>query len=411
MVRRFFWAFTARLTRATVSYSSSRTGPGVGGPVYVFSSGVARLSGRASCGSACGRPCRPGRCRSSAGSRGRTCSPGGAAFRPARKRSCRYRSPAPACPCRCGSSSWASAVTLPLVGRCAAPHPLLVARTVRAGRGVHRLGRCRGGAVLTGRPPASGRLGLRRGGLGGPVRCDHHDHVAAVLLGGGLHESQLRDLLGEPTQDPEPEFRPALLPTAEHDRYLDLVTGLEEPHHVTLLGLVVVRVDLRPELHFLDDRLLLVASRFPRLECTLVLVLAEVHELAHGRARRRRNFDQVQVYIGGQLKGALQGDDAHLFALRADQPDLTCPDLFVDAWLDADVASSSVLLPGVGRPNAEGPGACRGPLDRSARRAPHCIRAFLPGRRTGPGYLWRLGWERVLRFGTPSVTVWSTEPS
>ena len=35
---------------------------------------------------------------------------------------------------------------------------------------------------------------------------------------------------------------------------LTLSPCLEEPHDVALLGLVVVRVDLRPELHLLDDR-------------------------------------------------------------------------------------------------------------------------------------------------------------
>jgi len=39
------------------------------------------------------------------------------------------------------------------------------------------------------------------------------------------------------------------------------------------------------------------------------------------------------------LKSAFQGDDAYLFTLRADQPDLTGSDLIVDAWFDADGAS------------------------------------------------------------------------
>ena len=62
------------------------------------------------------------------------------------------------------------------------------------------------------------------------------------------------DVLGEPLQQPEAQLGPGLLAAAEHDRDLDLVALLEEPDDVTLLGLVVVRVDLRPELHLLDDR-------------------------------------------------------------------------------------------------------------------------------------------------------------
>jgi hypothetical protein len=127
------------------------------------------------------------------------------------------------------------------------------------------------------------------------VRREHHDHVSAVLLRSGLDVPQLRDLRLEPTQEPVTQLRPTLLATAEHDRHLDLVAGLEEPHHVTLLGLVVVRIDLRPELHLLDDGLLLVTPRFARLQCALVLELAEVHELADRWAGLRRDLDQVKV--------------------------------------------------------------------------------------------------------------------
>ena len=74
-------------------------------------------------------------------------------------------------------------------------------------------------------------------------------------LGGGLDETEFDDLVGQPAQQPETQLGAALLATAEHDRDLDLVARLEESHDVTLLGLVVVRVDLRAELHLLDDGL------------------------------------------------------------------------------------------------------------------------------------------------------------
>ncbi|GAA1037147.1 hypothetical protein GCM10009557_49860 [Virgisporangium ochraceum] len=110
---------------------------------------------------------------------------------------------------------------------------------------------------------------------------------------------------------------------------------------------------------------MLVTPRFARLQCALVLELAEVHELAHWGACHWRNLDQIQVDIGGQLQGALERDDAHLLTLRADQPYFACSDLLVDAWLDADGASSigPLLVPdhSEGAPEAgkqRGPGAC-----------------------------------------------------
>src|ERR1700722_14186331 len=92
------------------------------------------------------------------------------------------------------------------------------------------------------------------------VRSDHHDHVPAVLLGLSLDEAQFLDVTGEALQQPEPEFGPGLLTSPEHDRHLDLVPLPEEPLDVALLGAVVVRVDLRPELDLLDDRLRLVLA-------------------------------------------------------------------------------------------------------------------------------------------------------
>src|SRR6478736_7870738 len=113
----------------------------------------------------------------------------------------------------------------------------------------------------------AGQLGLRRdlGGRGGPGaallgaglglllrRSDHHDHVATVLLRRRLDVAELGDVVGETLEQAAAELGTALLATAEHDRHLDLVTGLEEPPDVALLSAVVVRVDLRAELDLLD---------------------------------------------------------------------------------------------------------------------------------------------------------------
>jgi hypothetical protein len=112
---------------------------------------------------------------------------------------------------------------------------------------------------------ALGRGRLVRGTLGSgialpAVRADDHGHVPAVLLGLGFDEAKLLDVTGEALQQPEAQFGPGLLTPPEHDRHLDLVPCLEEPLDVALLGAVVVRVDLRPELDLLDDRLGLVLA-------------------------------------------------------------------------------------------------------------------------------------------------------
>src|SRR4051794_41805269 len=76
-----------------------------------------------------------------------------------------------------------------------------------------------------------------------------------------------------------------LLPAPEHDRHLDPVVALEEAADVALLGLVVVRRDLRPQLDLADVDLLLVAAGGLGLLLLLVLVLRVVEHAADRRAR------------------------------------------------------------------------------------------------------------------------------
>ena len=181
------------------------------------------------------------------------------------------------------------------------------------------------------------------------MRPEHHDHVAAVLLGRRLHEAQLRDVLGQPLQQPEPQLGAVLLATAEHDGDLDLVAGPQEPHDVTLLGLVVVRVDLGTKLHLLDDHVRLVPARLTGLLGVLVLELPVVHELADRRTCHRGDLDQVEIGLLGELEGLARGDDADGLAVGSDEPDLGYPDPVVDAQLGADVSSMSFGWPTRGR--------------------------------------------------------------
>src|SRR4051795_11193764 len=194
-----------------------------------------------------------------------------------------------------------------------------------------RVGGCgrRGARTLGVDAAPAALLGL---GLGLLLRrTQNHDHVAAVLLRRALDEAQLGDVLGEALQQPESQLRPGLLASAEHDGDLDLVTGLEEPDDVALLGAVVVRVDLRPELDLLDHRVDLVLAGLTGLQRVLVLELAEVHELAYRRPSRRRPLDQVEVGLLGQPERVLDAHDADLLTIGSDEPHLGYPDAVVDA--------------------------------------------------------------------------------
>ena len=181
------------------------------------------------------------------------------------------------------------------------------------------------------------------------MRADHHDHIPAVLLRLGLDKAELLDIASKPLQELVAKLRPGLLASAEHDRHLDFVALPEEPLDVTLLGPVVVRVDLRPDLDLLDDRLRLVLARFPGLEGRLVLELAEVHELADRRPCRRRHLDEVEVRLLCQPERVRDRHDPDLLAGRAYEPNFRYPDTVVDTRFSADVTSSVTSVPEPGR--------------------------------------------------------------
>ena len=175
--------------------------------------------------------------------------------------------------------------------------------------------------------------------LGTLVRSQHHGHVAAVLLGRGLHEAELRDVRAQALQQTETQFGTRLLAAAEHDGDLDLRAGFEEANDVALLGLVVVRVDLGAELLLLDDGERLVLARFARLLRSLVLELPVVHDLADRRTCVGSYFDKIEVGFESQAECIFNTHDSHLFTARSDKPDLGNSDAIVDAGLSADGAS------------------------------------------------------------------------
>src|SRR5690606_13055994 len=149
-------------------------------------------------------------------------------------------------------------------------------------------------------------------------------------------------------QNPMSDLRVRVLAPAEEDCRLDLVTLSQEAFDVLLLELIVVFVNLRPELDLLHQNHLLVLLCRPRALLLLVLELAEVHDPAHGRDGRRRNFDEVESLGARQLQGLRRRHDAELRASFVNHADFTHTDPFVDpspiiaSW--AAIVSDNYLL-------------------------------------------------------------------
>src|ERR1700746_3661111 len=110
-------------------------------------------------------------------------------------------------------------------------------------------------------------------------RAEQHHHVASVLERLRLDLPDLLDVVGEAEEQVAAPLRGGLLPAPEHDRDLHLRALVEESLDVSLLGVVVVDADLRPELDLLDRDLALMLAGLFRLLFLLVLVLAVVHDL------------------------------------------------------------------------------------------------------------------------------------
>src|SRR4051794_1783506 len=162
-------------------------------------------------------------------------------------------------------------------------------------------------------------------------RAEQHHHVAPVLERLGLDHPDLLDVFGEAEEQITAPFRMGLLPAPEHDRDLHLRALVEESLDVSLLGVVVVNADLRPELDLLDLDLALVLAGLLRLLLLLVLGRAVVQDLGGGGAGLGRPSDGVGVLAVGVLACLVGGLDPELAAVVVDQPAARNANRIVDA--------------------------------------------------------------------------------
>src|SRR5438270_1722366 len=191
-----------------------------------------------------------------------------------------------------------------------------------------------------------GRLLVAPGGGSSPlVWCEHHDHVAAVELGGRFHLRPRGQLLGDAVQDPLAQLGVGHLPSPEHDRDLHLVALVEELTHLACLGVEVAAPDLGPVLHLLDRDVAGLAARLLVALGRFVLPFAVVEDLADRRVGHRGHLDEVKVELPGDVKRLGQGLDPELAAVGVDEAHLSGPDAVVDADLVVSRCCYATPLP------------------------------------------------------------------
>src|SRR3954467_1229615 len=155
-------------------------------------------------------------------------------------------------------------------------------------------------------------------------------HLVAFLARHRFRHRLVRQVVDQPLEDAAPDLGMRHFTAAEEDRRLDLVAVREEALDVLLLELVVVLVDLRAELDFLDLDDLLVLLRRPRALLLLVLIAPEVHDAAEGRDRGRRDLDEVEPFPPRDGHRVRRWHDPELCAVLVDDANFTDPDAFVD---------------------------------------------------------------------------------
>ncbi len=111
---------------------------------------------------------------------------------------------------------------------------------------------------------------------------------------------------------------------AETKRHFDLVALLEELLHRTHLNFVVVRVDIRAELDFLDLDGLLLFSRFRGLLLGLEFIFSEIHDLADRDFSIRRDFYEIETGFLGFRKRIALSDRPMVLSVLVDELNVAC---------------------------------------------------------------------------------------
>jgi hypothetical protein len=162
-------------------------------------------------------------------------------------------------------------------------------------------------------------------------RADQNVGVAAFHARHAVDRAVSRKVFGEPQQQLAPEIGVGDFAAAELHDGLHAVAFLKEADGVVLLEVVVVVVGVGPELQLLHLHHVLLLLGFVLLLFQLVLIVAVIDRLGHGRHRRGRHHHQIQPQF---LRPAQSGGSGHNFggAIGEDRAYLPCTDRFVNVF-------------------------------------------------------------------------------
>lgn len=162
-------------------------------------------------------------------------------------------------------------------------------------------------------------------------RCQNHGQKTPFLLDASFHLPTIRQIFHDPFNNRVPKFSMSYLsPTELHDD-LHFIPMLQKPPCVTQLKLIIVLLNPGPEFDLFDTDLPLFLFGLALFLGLLILVLAIVHDPADRRHGLCADLDKIEArfFAHGQSFGGWDHPD--VFAVLADETDLSFPDPLVDS--------------------------------------------------------------------------------
>src|SRR6266576_4158723 len=177
-------------------------------------------------------------------------------------------------------------------------------------------------ADLTARIYALARMLLRR---------HHHRHLPSFHARELLDLGDFVEVVLDPHKHVHAELLVRQLAPAEPHRYFDLVALFDELVHAAHLDRVIVVIDARAQLDFLNLDDLLLFAGFVLFLLLFVFELAVIEDFTDGRIGVWRDLHKIEPGIGRHVERFVASDHSHHLTAFVDKTDAHHADLLVDA--------------------------------------------------------------------------------
>jgi pimeloyl-ACP methyl ester carboxylesterase len=161
------------------------------------------------------------------------------------------------------------------------------------------------------------------------LRRQNHHHLAALKLRFSFDLGDHRRLELHLVKQTHPEFLMRHFAATEAQGDLHLVALFKEPVHSAHFDVIIMVINARTHLDFLDFDDLLLFARFRRLLLRLVFQAAKINDLADRRLGIGNDFYQIETSLFGHRQGVESVDNTHILAFGINQLDFGNADIAI----------------------------------------------------------------------------------